>query len=187
MNKLSTNKRVTLHAYKLGFEVTEDGRCWKPDGTEVKLKVVNKRRRYPAYSIRVPWRKKSIPFLWHKLAAYCFYGNRFLNSRLLVCHRNGNKDDLSKKNLYLGTHWDNENDDRPFKRVRSLLVQLRRRKLLGYEGLRPKNAKLTDDDVRKIRRMLAKGHTQTEIADYFEVCVATVNLIHHRKCYRDVV
>ena len=54
-------------------------------------------------------------------------------------------------------------------------------------GRRRKRGKLSDDEVREIRRLRADGAKQTDIAKQFNVRWAVVSRITRRRSYKDVV
>lgn len=60
--------------------------------------------------------------------------------------------------------------------------KLREAKIKG----RP-SAKLTDDDVREIRRLRATGLTQTQVGNMFGVCFQAISKIDRRKTFAEVV
>jgi hypothetical protein len=79
------------------------------------------------------------------------------------CHKNGNPADNRLENLRWDTHHGNMKDAIDQGRIRSPMT------------------KLTEDDVRNIRRRLATGERQKPIAIDYGVCVSTVGEI---KCGR---
>jgi len=92
----------------------------------------------------------------------------------VVRHLNDNKLDNRVENLARGTQTDNMADS-----VRNGN---------GQDGITNCNAKLTEDDVREIRRLYATGKfSQRVLARRFGVSQATISLIVQRKIWKHVV
>jgi HNH endonuclease len=94
-------------------------------------------------------------------------------SGLFVCHHCDNKICVNVDHLFLGTNRDNVNDSR--------------RKGRWTVGSRNGRAILNEESVRRIRRMLAKGISQHDIAVQFGVAPCTVGHIAAGNRWRHVV
>lgn len=80
-----------------------------------------------------------------------------------ICHHCDNPSCVRPDHLFLGTVWDNNHD--------------KEKKNRDSRGERNGQAKLTEEDVRIIREMYHKGHTQENIAEIFNVgqtCISKV-------------
>jgi hypothetical protein len=114
---------VVREAFRRGYRVTDDGKVIGSYGRELKLMYYpDKPKTYPRFSMNtkampeIPWDTYAIPAHW--LAAYCFYGEKLFTTGLCIRHINGNKLDLSKDNIKLGTNKENEQDKDPAERKR---------------------------------------------------------------------
>jgi hypothetical protein len=81
---------------------------------------------------------------------------------------------VNPDHLFLGSHLDNMKD----------MVQ-KGRAGSGRGELNP-YAKLTERDVVEIRRRVSAGETQKSVAHEYEVDIATINKIVHRKTWPHV-
>lgn len=90
--------------------------------------------------------------LAHRLVMICFSGEERND---LVLHYDGNPKNNYFGNLRWGTHADNHEDQR---RHGTLAI-----------GKRNSMAKLTEDEVRRIRRMRKEGHSTKNIANLFKI------------------
>lgn len=120
--------------------------------------------------------KVTIPIA--QVAAYNKYGDYFIESGLHVRHLNAVKTDNSAGNIEIGTASQNENDKSPEERSR---VGRTARAAQPYRAI---NAKLTPDQVRKIRSRLAESDAQ--LSKDFGVTRNAIYLIRHRKTYKDI-
>lgn len=93
---------------------------------------------------------------------------------ILVCHRCDVPGCVNPAHLWLGTDADNSHD--------------RDKKGRGYKqkGEFSGNAKITEADVREIRRLFATGRKPKYIADACHVCQANVYVIIHRRSWAHV-
>ncbi len=94
---------------------------------------------------------------------------------LLVCHRCDNPPCVNPAHLFLGTHADNSAD---------MDTKGRRVSMVGETN---RWAKLTDGDVREIRRLLAEGSlSQRRIGERFGVTQGTVGNIKWGRSWRHI-
>lgn len=82
-----------------------------------------------------------------------------------VCHRCDNRACVNPDHLFLGTDADN---------VADMVSKGRNR---GAVGSRNCHARVSEEDIPKIRAMVKQGHAQNEVARYFGVSAAEVNKI----------
>lgn len=89
-----------------------------------------------------------------------------------ACHNNGDKLDNRAWNLRWGTQRENIID----------------KWLHGTMGIGAKNpfAKLTEADVREIRRLCSSGARQKDVADQFGVCQVNISAIVRRKTWSHI-
>jgi len=96
----------------------------------------------------------------HKLIARCFIGRRPKGKE--INHKDGNKQHNHSKNLEYVTHKEN-------------LIHASKNGMLKYK-------KISDDDVKKIRRLYKTGnYTQARLGRKFKVHYSTIHLIVKRK------
>ncbi len=166
-------------AYERGYRVSEDGIITSPYGNTLKISV-SKNQKYPTFSIsKVPNVKNkygvfAIPM--HKFAAYCFYKEDIFKFDC-VRHLNSNVLDISKNNLILGSHSDNNLDKLKEKRIAAA------KKARASQGHRPKNSKFSDDDIRLIR---SNSLSNKRLSEIYNVTRQTIWLIRKRVNYSDV-
>ncbi len=99
---------------------------------------------------------------------------RWLSSEEHVLHNCPGKDNPSCVNpahLRIGTHQDNMKD-----------VVRKHQSPRGEEHCR---SKLTNSEVRSMRRKRTRGWTMQRLADFYGLCIATVFDIIHVKSYKD--
>lgn len=89
-----------------------------------------------------------------------------------VCHRCDNRICVNPDHLWLGTCADNQSD--------------MARKARALRGERNPCAKLTEDQVRKIRQLLDEGLPQTQIAEMFGIQQMQVSRIKSRSRWAHV-
>lgn len=108
----------------------------------------------------------------HVLTCWAFHGP--CPPGLECCHKDGVPDHNVPDNLYWGTRAQNIEDQR--------------RHGVYQQGSRSGLAKLTEDQVREIRRLYAEGgHSNYSLADQFGVNHATVWQILSRRTWKHVV
>lgn len=177
--RTKTQKRI-LEAVQRGYTVSDDGRLFS---TNKELKYgLHGTQRYPTFSTNWNGIVFSIPI--HLLASYVFYGTKAFERGIVVRHLNGNTLDFSKANIVLGTHSEN-NLDKP-KHIRIKAARLARK----AQGVRPRNAKLTDEQVRRVKDFYkslsgkkAPNGTVSKLADELGVCRHVICNIKIGKSY----
>lgn len=144
---MTKTKQRIVEAYQRGYRVEPNGRLIGPKG-EIKV-AKSLKQRYPTFSTNWGGYVFGIPV--HQFAAYCYFGDEYLLSNYVVRHLNADTLNFSKNNIALGTGSDNEHD-KPTS-VRKLTAQLARK----AQGFTPKNAKLSEEQVREVRQLYAKA------------------------------
>lgn len=174
---MNTLRAAITIAAKKGYVVTEDGILLGPKG-RVAVKAYGKQK-YPTFSVSgVPGVKNKygvfgVPV--HKLAAFCFYGEDALTSEC-VRHLDGDVNNVSRDNIALGTHSENNMDKDP--EVRRAAA----RKARAAQGKRSPNSKFSDEEVRFIRNSDESG---PELSRRFNVTRQTIHNIRKKKGYYD--
>jgi hypothetical protein len=115
----------------------------------------------------------------HRVAYFLTYPREIALKRpdggLFVLHKCDNPRCCNPKHLYLGTHDENMRD-----------MHVRRREH-RYESAKSPRAKLTEEDVREIRRMKKDGATKKALALLYGVSTATISGCCYGRHYRDVI
>jgi predicted XRE-type DNA-binding protein len=96
---------------------------------------------------------------------------------LLVLHKCDNPWCVNPEHLFLGTHQDNVDD-----------MRIKGRDAFGEnKGEKNGQAKLTEDNVKVIKRLLStKQYTQEQIADMFGVSRKAINMINLHQTWRHI-
>lgn len=166
-------------AYKKGYRITYNGQFISYSGHGLKITCYGNQR-YPSYAININGKYKSFPL--HKFAAYCFYGNDAFTN--IVRHLNANTLDISRQNIVLGTHSDNEHDKPKTERIR---VAKLARAAQGKHGL---SCKLSKEQIQEIKlKYSLKGSGKApngfvvNLAKEYGVCRAVIFNIVKGKSY----
>lgn len=170
--RTKTQQRI-VEAYERGYGVTECGKLHSFKGP-LKVKRHGKQR-YPTFSTN--WQGVfGVPV--HLFAAYVFYGEKAFEEGIVVRHLDGDTENISKSNIVLGTHSEN-NLDKP-KEVRIAAAK----KARAAQGKTPKNAKLSLENVKEIREIyknrggvkMPNGFTSS-LADKFGVSKTIIHKV----------
>lgn len=133
--------------------------CWEWFGARVKgygqLKLGNSRRKRGAHVIA---------YETHKGPA----------EGLFVCHTCDNPPCCNPAHLWLGTNTENQRDS----------VDKGRRPIVDRSGEKNARAVLTEENVIAIRRLIASGHYNTEIARTFGVTHSMISTIRLGKSWK---
>ena len=116
-------------------------------------------------------RANSRQSLAHRVSYELFIGD--VPRGLVVCHSCDKKDFVNPLHLFIGTQQENIDDK----------VQKKRQAVGERHGM----SKLTEDDVRTIRRRHASGESYRDIAPDYKINFAHVGSIVTRKTWRGVV
>lgn len=157
-----------------GYVATADGRIlsrsgWRGLVTRELRQSWSGRKRYAVVRPVVDGRR--VTRRVHVLVAEAFHGER--PSGLLVRHRNGDRRDNRAENLAFGTALDNAAD-----RARHGTVA---------RGERVATSKLSEDNVREIRRRLEQGERRPALAVEFGVTSNTIARIERAETWRHVI
>jgi hypothetical protein len=164
---LNDSQLTIVHLYDRGYRVSEDGvfTNYKGEVRSVKLKSNHK---YPQSQVIIDGKKMNYHI--HRLAAYCFYGDKMFEEGIHVRHLNGNVLDVSKNNIALGTPSENEQDKPKVMRVRNARKATSCRKDKRRLSMR----RFSDDEVEDIKRRLAKKENNAQIARDYGVTKDTI-------------
>jgi hypothetical protein len=124
------------------------------------------------------FRRNSIQYKAHRIA-YSLYVGEFINNDsrksyhgLCVLHSCDNPTCCNPAHLFTGTHEDNMQD----------MIKKKRR---NYQGEKNPAAKLTKDQVAKIRNYLAKGIPARQVARMYGVGATTIYHIQHNETWME--
>lgn len=117
----------------------------------------------------------------HRLSYEMHHGP--IRDGLMVCHRCGNRACVNPEHLYAGTARDNARDMIEHGTPTQVLTRNKNAKR-GAENVL---AKLTDDEVREIRRLYAEGgHTLSALGKMFGVAATNIHSIVRRHTWSHV-
>jgi HNH endonuclease len=112
----------------------------------------------------------------HRIAFELFKGNP---GNLQVLHKCDTPGCVNPDHLWLGTNTENTAD-------RDAKGRTSRNHTKAYIGEENGRAKLTSDNVRTIRELLAQGLRQRDVAEKFGISLTLVSFIHTRKCWKTI-
>jgi hypothetical protein len=150
------------------YDVGTDGSVWSWKRGKVRKLKLSKASRYGHLKVNLCHEGKrwdAVPV--HRLVLETFVGP--CPEGMECCHNDGNPSNNQLDNLRWDTRQGN-NDDRV--------------KHGSSKGERNPKAKLTEDDVREIRRLLVRGWGQPKIAVRFKVTSNTISAINRGHIWR---
>lgn len=153
----TADERFWAYVNKNGCQIDYvEGKCWEWVGD----------LRHNGYG-RFWYNGRSL--MAHRFSYRIHYGK--IPKGMFVLHKCDNPECVNPEHLFLGTIQDNVND----------MIEKGRKNVL--RGEHNPTAKLTWDEVRSIRKEYATGnYLQREIADMFNVALATVNqIVNYRR------
>lgn len=133
--------QAIIEAYQRGYYVTDDGILQGKKGPRTISCYGN--QRYPTFCISIHGKPYAIPV--HQFAAFCFDGVTSFRKNIVVRHLDGNVLNVSKQNIQLGTHSENNLDKA------SSIRQKAAKKARQTQGIQPLNSKLNKQQVQEIR------------------------------------
>lgn len=171
--KLSMSDRFIIACKEQGYVATSCGIIYSPSGKIVPMHKMphSGHVRFTAYASGVNQRGHAT-ILSHRFIAYFFYGHKIFKHDL-IRHLNDIPDDNRIDNLMYGSHQDNR-DDIPRSKI-SIPAIKHAHKLIE------RSRKLSDEDVREIRKIRATGVPYYKIAPLFDVTTMTI----YRACSKD--
>lgn len=159
--------------------MTEDGRFTGTVGQELPISLKGSQK-YPSRQVSVGGKKKN--YYIHRLAAYCFYGERIFDEGIVVRHLNGDKTDCSKGNIAIGTTSENHMDKPSEVRSRSASIAARARVNVERKTLR----KLTDKQAYEVKSLIHSGVDCVTISKKFGVSDEAIYQIKNGETYKDI-
>lgn len=166
-------------AYQRGYRVSEEGKFYGTKGQELPIKL-RSTQSYPLRQVSINGKKKN--YSVHRLAAYCFYGDKLFEEGVTVRHLNGDVLDCSKENIALGSISENHMDKCPQVRSDSARIAAKSRKNLTRKSLR----KLSDSQAREVKILLKEGIDGVTLSKRFGVSDETIYQIKNGKTYKDI-
>ena len=108
----SIQNYLTIHAFEMGYRITEKGEVVNPQGNIIKsfLNGINSTK-YLVFSIRdlIKW-KYAKKVKVHKLQAYQKFGEKMFEKGIMVRHLDGDSLNNYNDNIAIGTNSDNQMD-----------------------------------------------------------------------------
>lgn len=170
-----SNEAVRL-AFGLGYRVTEEGNVYNPKGFKMSVNS-NRNKRYPQLGFK--YEGVNYTARMHRLAAYCFYGDKLFEEGLLVRHLNDDKTDLSSNNIVMGTQFDNMAD---ISEEKLAVMSSKKRRYAISNGITPpRKLKITDEQVIEIMILIANGDSQRNIAKLYNVHHSSISYIYRKR------
>lgn len=156
--------------YVIGYAIDTSGNVWSCKRTKYHTltywKLLKKRFDTKGYSNMAIFKgSKRKYYRVHRLMAMLFIPNP--DNKSEINHKNGNRQDNRIENLEWVTR--NENIQHAY----DILCRHRLR------GTNSPQAKLNDESVREIKRLLADGNSQRSTAKKFGVCHSIIRGIHN--------
>lgn len=163
----SKHRHIVKLAYEQGYHVNVDGVAYGKSGKQLSIKQQRNPESYPSTTvyIEVDGKKDSYSIRLHMLAAYSFYGDELFKPGVVVRHLDGNRLNLSRKNIVLGTPKDNENDKSAEQRSQVAKKREATKKTLS------------DEQANEIRQRVSNGERQYILAKEYGVSQQMINNI----------
>lgn len=168
------NSKIVMYAYDSGYRVSEDGeKVTSPTGDVRKLGV--NEDGYLFFGVRNRTLGINGPCRVHHLAALQWFDHdEVTKDGIHIRHLDGNSRNNARENLALGTPQQNSMDRPEEERKKHAKVAASYLK------------KLSDDQVRELRRARKAGASYKELQARFGLTKSTVSYIVNRKTYTDV-
>lgn len=101
----SRRENALIHAHKIGYRATNDGRVISPRGREIKLQQLH------GYKYFNVWHNgRAAHVTVHRLQALQKYGERLLNAKIETRHLDNTRGNNAAYNIAIGSHRVNCND-----------------------------------------------------------------------------
>ena len=130
--------------------------------------IWNKYKNKKGYGV---FRYKGKIQLAHRVSYELFIGE--IHDGMFVCHKNDCPEDVNPENLFLGTQQDNMND------------MISKKRAVILRGEKHGNSKITNNDARQIKKMLAEGMRGTDIAKKLGISKHIVSNIKYGKTWNN--
>lgn len=172
MHKTGRSASALLWAVRKGYCVDAVGVVYGADGAEISLRPDGEG--YRVFTAGPGNSRERTSVRVQYLVAYQKYGERLFELGVQVRHLDGVRSNNRELNIALGTASENMLD-RP---VKERVAHARK----AARVLR----KLTDMEVRQLRRDREQGLTYRELCEKYSMTKSGVSYLLHRKTYRDV-
>ncbi|WNL63116.1 HNH homing endonuclease [Citrobacter phage Ci1] len=157
--------------YEEYFQISNFGRVFSKRSNKI-LKY-SRSGLYLAISTKLNGRGKSTCLKIHRLVAEAFIPNP--NNFSVVNHKDGNKHNNHVDNLEWCTQKENM--------IHAFDTGLK----VPIVGVDMYNSKLSEQDVRDIRRLWKEGVSQVKLKNMFNVSKTTIQGVIHRKTYKNIL
>ncbi|MCQ2771360.1 MAG: HNH endonuclease [Clostridia bacterium] len=155
------------------FTISSDGDIYSLKSKKVLKQKLNKTTGYYALCVSLGSRENKKYLKTHIAVASTFLDCS--DYSLVVNHKDGDKTNNNVSNL----EWVTQKENMAHASEHGLFNV--------HKGSDVYNSKLSSDDVRQIRKMLADGMKQSYIATFFSVSCDVIYHIAHNHTYQDVV
>ncbi len=155
LDELSESEKIERLRKSFEDKVIRKEGCWEWKGAPG-----------PNGYLNIRYNRKKI--MAHRVSWILYKGN--IPDNLWICHSCDNRRCTNPDHLFLGTPKENSED--------------RDKKLRGLQGSRHHKAKLTEENVMEIKKMLKLGISSQKIAREFCVTDGTIWFIKHEKTWR---
>ncbi len=180
----SKRTRCIRIAFRIGYRVTDEGGVVAPSGRRLLVNANDAGYFHFSMTTHVADRERyglpraaRVPV--HRLAAYQLFGEDALQFGTDTRHLNGDRLDNRLVNIAIGTRSDNMMD-RPAHARKAHAMK-------AACSPRRTRRKLTDDQVREIRKRLAAGESARALAKVFAVAKGTINNIMYGRSYKEII
>ena len=172
MDKDKNAAMALLHAVKKGMFVDRKGHLYGIRGARRILH--HNRDGYARVRTWVPLINQYTNIMVHQLQAYQKFGDKLFKKGIQVRHLNGDRADNRWENIDIGTAYDNAMDRSKEARKKHAL------NAASYQR------KLTDDQVRELRRLRKEGAPYKRLTKMFDISKGNVSDIVNFKLYKNV-
>ena len=155
-----------MNDHRFWQKVDKSGDCWL---------WIGHRNSRDGYGRLSRWKITRTPLLAHRYSWMLHYG--IIPQGLFVLHKCDVPSCVNPEHLFLGTAYDNTHD--MISKGRDSLFQ-------PHFGVDHGNARLTEEAIRTIRTLSARGYSQRSIADKFGTPQSNVCRIIHRLAWRHI-
>ena len=167
---LSKTNQALIEAHERGYRATDRGDVIGLRGYILKLKCTQSG--YFSFTYR------NNVIMAHKLVAYQKYGFKLFADGIEVRHLDGDKENNCIDNIAIGTHRDN---------VLDIPAEIRKRtSVRACQFAGRKLRKLSDSQVRLIRKLKADGLSYTQLDKMFDLAHSTIVYVCTRRTYKHV-
>ena len=169
--QMSKSKEYLMIAIDKGYYAQDDGSIVSPAGRTLSMNAGGDG--YLRFSVAVG-NHTSRSVAVHRLVAFQKFGKAMFEEGIEVRHRNGDPIDNSVNNILIGSHSENMMDRAVDQRKSHAILAAKKRR------------KLTDEQVRQLRRDRDLGMSYKELCNRYDISKAGVSYLLHGKTYATV-